>query len=396
MRVRDTGMLRSGCNAEHATHAAPLWSLHPFLYCTPWLQGKIGHGCPRVEPGGRAKFGAGGCGFVQHAIAAAGQSSCRYRGQHVFLQRVPDCAGAAGCLLAELGDGEWNLPQLTALLGATASGFAEIEGYEIRLLRKKSPARILILNARKLHYDGDDAVRLTLSITDVTNERLAEKTKEDLLRDKDVLLQELHHRVANSLQIIASVLLQNARKVHSDESRVHLVDAHQRVMSVAALQQQLAATQVGEVELRSYFNALCQSIGASMIRDHDQLSLEVQVDGSLTTPNISVSLGLIVTELVINALKHAFPDNRSGKIIVEYHSRGPNWTLSVSDNGVGMPADPGSAKAGLGTSIVKALGQQLGAQIDIADAKPGTKVSVVHKYVPVLVGYNLDSANQAV
>jgi two-component sensor histidine kinase len=303
---------------------------------------------------------------------------------------------AAGCLLAELGDGEWNLPQLTALLRATASGFAEIEGYEITLLRKKSPARILILNARKLHYDGDDAVRLTLSITDVTNERLAEKTKEDLLRDKDVLLQELHHRVANSLQIIASVLLQNARKVQSDESRVHLVDAHQRVMSVAALQQQLAATRVGEVELRSYFNALCQSIGASMIRDHDQLSLEVRVDDSLTAPDTSVSLGLIVTELVINALKHAFPDNRSGKIIVEYHSRGPNWTLSVSDNGVGMPADPGSAKAGLGTSIVKALGQQLGAQIDIADAKPGTKVSVVHKYVPVLVGYNLDSANQAV
>jgi two-component sensor histidine kinase len=127
--------------------------------------------------------------------------------------------------------------------------------------------------------------------------------------------------IANSLQIIASVLMQNARKVQSDESRSHLFDAHQRVMSVAAIQQQLAASQVGEVELRPYFKALCNSIGASMIRDHNQLSLDVSVDDSVTPADISVSLGLIVTELVINALKHAFPQDRQGKINVDYRSQ---------------------------------------------------------------------------
>jgi two-component sensor histidine kinase len=123
-----------------------------------------------------------------------------------------------------------------------------------------------------------------------------------------------------------------------------------------------------------------------MIRDHDQLTLEAQTDDSVTSSDTSVSLGLIVTELVINALKHAFPANRNGKILVDYHSHGPNWTLSVGDNGAGMPTEPISVRAGLGTSIVQALAKQLDAHVSIADANPGTRVSVAHAHVPVLVG----------
>jgi len=320
-------------------------------------------------------------------IIAASRSFCR------AFQIDP--ARVEGCLLSQLGAGEWNTPQLDSMLRATASGYAEIEGYEIDLKREGRPDKCLVLNAQKLSYSGEDDVWLILSVTDITEARIAEKIREDLVREKDILLQELHHRVANSLQIIASVLMQNARKVQSDESRVHLVDAHQRVMSVAALQKQLATSGKGNVELRPYFAALCQSIGASMIRDHDQLSLDVHTDDSITTADASVSLGLIVTELVINALKHAFSHNRGGKILVDYHSQGPNWTLSVSDNGVGMPSAP-RAKAGLGTTIVQALAKQLGAIVSVADANPGTKVSVAHAYVPVLVNQAAQTADRAV
>ena len=179
--------------------------------------------------------------------------------------------------------------------------------------------------------------------------------------------------------------MQSARKVQSEETRGHLYNAHQRVMSVAALQKQLAGAKLGDVELKPYFTSLCESIGASMIHDRDQLSLDVTADDSITTADTSVSLGLIVTELVINALKHAFPDNRRGRILVDYRSHGLNWTMSVSDDGVGMPDDPGKAKPGLGTSIVQALTKQLGAEINVAQAHPGTKVSVAHATVPVLV-----------
>jgi two-component sensor histidine kinase len=292
---------------------------------------------------------------------------------------------ARGCKLGELGKGEWQVPQLSSLLKATAAGFAEVAGYEMDLVRKDRENRHLVLNAKKLDYAGNGDIRLILSVADVTDARLAEKLKIDLLKEKDVLLQELHHRVANSLQIIASVLLQSARKVQSEETRLHLHDAHHRVMSVAALQLQLAASKLGDVQLRPYFTALCESIGASMIRDHEQLKLSVISDDSVTTADTSVSLGLIVTELVINALKHAFPDNRTGVIRVDYHARGPSWNLSVSDNGVGMSADP-HIKAGLGTSIVQALATQLGGKVSVAPANPGTKVMIEHKHVPVLVG----------
>ena len=147
-------------------------------------------------------------------------------------------------------------------------------------------------------------------------------------------------------------------------------------MSIATLQQQLVASRLGDVELRSYFNQLCESLGASMIHDHDQLSIAVTADGSSVNADISVSLGLIVTELVINALKHAFPGRRSGKILVDYHAHEANWTLSVSDNGVGTPESLAAAKPGLGTSIVGALAHQLDASLETAGNHPGTKVSV--------------------
>jgi two-component sensor histidine kinase len=311
------------------------------------------------------------------AVVAASRSFCR------SFQIEPDLI--AGRLLTAVGDGEWNVPQLVSLLKATASGFAEIEDYEMNLVRKDQADRCLVLNASKLSYVGEDNVRLILAITDVTDARIAAKIKESLVRDKEVLLQELHHRVANSLQIIASVLMQSARKVQSEETRNHLFDAHQRVMSVASLQKQLAASRLGDVELRPYLTTLCESIGASMIRDHDQISLDVSADDATTTADTSVSLGLIVTELVINALKHAFPDNRKGKISVGYRVHDTNWTLSVFDNGVGMPAEPNAAKSGLGTSIVQALSKQLGATVSVRDAKPGTDVSIAHAHVPVLV-----------
>jgi two-component sensor histidine kinase len=210
---------------------------------------------------------------------------------------------------------------------------------------------------------------------------VAERLKDDLLREKAILLQEIQHRVANSLQIIASVLLLSARRVPSDETRTHLEDAHHRVMSIATLQKQLTVSAIEDVELRAYFTQLCESLGASMIRDHAQQSIRVDVDETSVTADVSVSLGLIVTELVINALKHAFPDGRSGRITVGYHARGPNWSLSVEDDGVGMPDMPDLAKPGLGTSIVEALARQLEAKVQLSDAQPGVMVSIKHSQI---------------
>jgi two-component sensor histidine kinase len=290
-----------------------------------------------------------------------------------------DPGSLPGCSLFSIGAGEWDVAQLRSLLKATMKGVADVEAYEMDLRRPGKPLRRLVLTAHQLAYSDAANMRLLLTISDVTDARLIERLRDDLLREKEILYQELQHRVANSLQIIASVLMQTARRVPSPEARGYLTDAHNRVMSVAALQRQLAASKAGDVELRGYFTELCESIAASMIHDPEKLTLSVHADNASASADVSVSLGLIVTELTINALKHAFPDGRGGRIVVGYETEGEDWTLSVSDDGIGLPTGLAPAKAGLGTSIVQALARQLDAEVIVEDAKPGARISVAHR-----------------
>jgi chemotaxis protein methyltransferase CheR len=121
-----------------------------------------------------------------------------------------------------------------------------------------------------------------------------------------------------------------------------------------------------------------------MIGDTRPVSLKVIGEGGRATSRQAESLGLIVTELVMNALKHAFPDDRAiGQITVAYETIGTNWKLSIADTGIGKP-DGGFAqgKSGLGTGIVKALAHQLDAQVETLTGPEGTSVSITHATFP--------------
>jgi two-component sensor histidine kinase len=221
---------------------------------------------------------------------------------------------------------------------------------------------------------------LLLAIEDITQRRDAEREKDELLRQKEMLLQEMQHRVANSLQIIASILLLKARRVRSEETRQHLQDAHQRVMSVATVQQQLQASGPGDrIEVGPYLSKLCDRLGESMIDRRGPHSLLVQAATGTMESTQAVSLGLVTTELVINALKHGFPSGEAGEIVVRYDVDGARWRLSVSDNGVGWADDRHERiGAGLGTSIVEALSRQLDARVEMSTGPRGTTVSIIH------------------
>jgi len=284
-----------------------------------------------------------------------------------------------GIGLANIGSGEWNVPQLNSLLRATLASNAAVDAYEMKLIRDGYEPTCVSVNAQRLDLGADQQPLIALTVTDITSARLAAKLKDELVQEKQVLLRELQHRVANSLQIIASVLMQSARRVQSEETRTHLYSAHNRVMSIATLQKQLAITSNNEIELRPYLKELCGSIGASMIEDDGRITLSSTADDSKATANVSVSLGLIVTELVINALKHAFPDaKQTGSVTVDYAAKGKGWTLKVEDDGVGIDAGDGSGTPGLGTGIVDALAEQLGATVTTSNKHPGTTVSVAH------------------
>ena len=290
-----------------------------------------------------------------------------------------------GRLLYALGDGQWDIPKLRVLLENIIPEHGVMEGYEVENEFPELGQRTMCLNARQVFYKGGANRTILLGIEDITERRILEREKEELLRQKGVLLEELQHRVANSLQIIASILLMKARAVQSQETRIHLEDAHQRVMSVAAVQKQLYASEAtGSVEIAPYLTKLCDSLATSMIGDTRPISLKVVGDGGSASSRQAESIGLIVTELVMNALKHAFPEVKTkGQITVAYDMVGTNWKLSVSDDGIGKPDGAfAQGKSGLGTGIVKALSQQLEAQVDTLAGPQGTTVSITHATFP--------------
>jgi chemotaxis protein methyltransferase CheR len=284
-----------------------------------------------------------------------------------------------GCLLYEIDGGQWNIPELRHLLETITANRSPIEGYQVDREFPATGRRIMLLNAREVFYENGAHTTVLLAFEDITERRAIEQQVQELMREKDVLLEEMQHRVANSLQIIASILLIKARTVQSEEARLQLEDAHQRVLSVSAVQQHLHLSGRNEpIEIDNYLSKLCETLAQSMIGDSRPISLKVEADAGSVVSREAVSIGLIVTELVMNALKHAFPGPKpDAAIVVAYKAAETDWKLTISDNGIGKPDVKASErKAGLGTSLVHALAKQLDARVDITSDCHGTAVSL--------------------
>jgi chemotaxis protein methyltransferase CheR len=289
--------------------------------------------------------------------------------------------------LLSLDNGAWNIPALSALVERVLAAQSVIEGVEITHEFPRIGPRDLILHARTVPYEDDSRTTILLGFEDVTERRAIEQEKDrllkrtdELLQQKEILLEEMQHRIVNSLQIVASILMLKSRAVTSDETRQHLQDAHRRVMSVAVVQQHLHGSGMGDlIEIAPYLTKLCDSITESMIGDSSRTVLEVVADKGAAKSADIISLGLIVTELVINALKYAFPDRReTATVKVNYEMHGNDWKLSVSDNGVGKRDGGLAAKGGLGTSLVNALANQLDAQVESTSGPEGMRVTITH------------------
>lgn len=291
-----------------------------------------------------------------------------------------------GHLLYSLGDGQWDIPALRILLETIIPEKTAMDGFEVEHDFPNLGRRTMLLNARKVLYDDSSLSTILLAFSDVTDRRVIEREKanllqqtEELLRQKDTLLQEMQHRVANSLQIIASILLLKARAVTSEETRLHLHDAHQRVMSVAEVQRHLhTSISVDQIEVGSYLSKLCSSLAASMTGEDNPVAINVVADKEWIGSDKAVSIGLIVTELVINAIKYAFPLLKAeDAIFVTYEVDKSDWKLIVSDNGIGKnTVTTSETTGGLGTAIVQALVKQLDAKMDVASSAKGTSVSI--------------------
>ena len=250
---------------------------------------------------------------------------------------------------------------------------------EIEVDTAERGSRRMLLNARQLsdRHNPDDAI--VISMNDVTDAPEIERLRKEVALQQATLLSEAHHRIANSLQIIASILLLKARAVKSEEVRMHLRDVHKRLILVAAVQRQLCNSgMLEEIEFGPYVAQLCHGLTDSMTENDNRVSIVTSSTGRTIKSDDAISFGLIVTELVLNALKHGFPDGRHGCIEVDFAATGADWRLSVSDDGVGRPANDEPHQSGLGTNIVEALARHLKATVEIGSHGTGTSTTIAH------------------
>ncbi len=280
-----------------------------------------------------------------------------------------------------IGNGLWNIPALRTLLEKVIPKHTNVIGYEIEHNFPFFGIRTLVLNAREIRFENGKN-KMLLSIFDITDQRELEIQKEKLLMQKDLLLKEMRHRIANSLQLIASILLLKAETVESKESRTSLEEAHERIMSIATVQQQLDPIEHGQgIIVKDYLTALCKSLSRSMIGGRKPITLHVTSSAGTVSSDTAVSLGLLTTELVINSLKHAFPNRKAGSITVSYVSHKAGWKLSIIDTGVGQSENQTTKRKGLGTSIIGALANQLHAIIRTKSSSRGMEVSIIHSQI---------------
>ncbi|MBR0565509.1 PAS domain S-box protein [Azoarcus sp. L1K30] len=233
--------------------------------------------------------------------------------------------------------------------------------------------------------ETDDGVMVLASIVDITERHRAQQKLERALNEKTALLNEVHHRVKNNLQVVSSLL--NLQASHTSDARLKsvLAESQNRLRAMALTHQLLyEGKDYSRIDLGEYLDRLAQLLLGSYREDSVRISLRtVMPTGPLSLDlERAVPCGLIVTELVTNAFKHAFVGGRSGEVRIELHAVADALELVVADDGVGLPAgfDLENVKS-LGLQLVPLLAEQLGGDFSLGSG-PGARFALRFPSMP--------------
>ena len=233
----------------------------------------------------------------------------------------------------------------------------------VRQWRPGAPFR-----SRPLQGEPDEVRALERAVADAAQAISArEEELRGALRQRDLLMAEIHHRVKNNLQIVASLLNLQAGRLRDPRARAEFVTARDRVQALATLHRHLYTNQTFEmIALRPFLEELGQQLFAALgERPGQRITLLVEADDLEIVTDQAVSLALLVTETVTNAIKHGFPDARSGTVTVAVHAQDDDVTLTVRDDGLGLRLDDEEAGQGIGLTLIRGFAQHLGGEIEI-------------------------------
>jgi PAS domain S-box-containing protein len=290
-------------------------------------------------------------------------------------------------------------PALRAAFSEDPRGLARNLGGDLFALCKDGSEVPIEMGLSRFRADG---VSFVLgSVTDISERRRGEKERERLvaqlqtlnaeleqrvhartaelvgaLRDRELLLQEVQHRVKNNLQVISSLMNMQARSLGGGPGRAALLECRARVQAIALIHDKLYQSRDSErVPFSEYTRQLARDVFSTSGVSPQGIRLELAIQDAALAVDRAIPCGLILNELIANALAHGFPDGRQGTIRVELEPRdGGALRLAVIDDGVGLPASFDAARSSsLGLQLVRTLAEQLGAALEI-DGSRGTRV----------------------
>ncbi len=248
-----------------------------------------------------------------------------------------------------------------------------------RIRRPDDTEVLAIGNARPVYAPDASVIGAVLTIRDDTRRHAAEEALSEALRIKELLLQEVNHRVKNSLQLVVSLLTLQAGKTEAKQVKQSLLEACSRIGVVAAMHERLYTTGSHDrVDLTAYLRDLTTDIVAALDSE-GTISLHFADQGEVVVDLAdAVPIALVVNELLTNAMKYAFRQARAGRIDIAIQSNAENIEIAISDDGAGLPDGFDTNKStGLGMRIVSALTQQVRGKIVRRPAAQGTSFVMI-------------------
>lgn len=213
---------------------------------------------------------------------------------------------------------------------------------------------------------------------DISDRKEAEEKVKKSLKEKEVLLAEIHHRVKNNLAVITGLLELQAYNTDSEEATDVLEISKTRINSIALIHEKLYQNEnLSEICFQQYLQELTDIILASMSSQQIQMDINIDADPVMLTVNQGIPCGLILNEIITNAFKHAYPHKNEGQIKITLDKRGDDIYLSITDNGVGIPDEVDLENPeSLGIKLIRTLSRQLNADAEFSTTNGGTTFSL--------------------
>lgn len=195
------------------------------------------------------------------------------------------------------------------------------------------------------------------SLVDITSLRLEQEKNRRALHEKEILLKEIHHRVKNNLQVVSGLIELQILSLKDEQSINALRDSQNRIRTMALIHEALYRSEdFTRIEVSSYIEKLAHSLFETNSISGERITLNLVLDRVFLEIETGIHCGLIVTELLTNVFKHAFPGDRKGEVTITFHAEGPDYILCFSDNGVGIPHEIDLAESdSLGLKLVNLM-----------------------------------------